>query len=338
MKLTRESSTQAPGAGTTLLSNTFNLKGTANALQTATLAYNYRRRKAGTRPLQSVSMIANDRLSLKITGVVTSAALAGLTLTLYATPGTTYPFVHKSIYLNANIATQYIYLANNQRTITGVSFVWATKASGSGTITMDITKESSTMAPGAGTSILAAAVSVNSATTANTVTSPALSGTASVLSLAAGDRLSLKTSGTLTGLAGLYMIVTFAPTFERYVDITLSSGPNGLQADQAIWIADRAYEVSDMSEVHGTAAGAALKGLLTKDTGTTAPGAGTALQTDNTNAGFDLNGTANTVQVGTLSTLRARTIAPGDRIGWKHSAAIGASLANVCATLTLRPL
>lgn len=85
--------------------------------------------------------------------------------------------------------------------------------------------------------------------------------------------------------------------------------------DRVIFLANAAYQVVAIRQIHSVAAGGASKLQVTKDTGTTAPGAGTDLLTNNTNTGFDLNATANTVQVGTLTATTADLqLAAGDRL------------------------
>lgn len=56
--------TSAPGAGTNLLQTAFNLKGTANTLQTGTLV----------QPVSSKNLAAGNRLSLVLSGTPTSVA------------------------------------------------------------------------------------------------------------------------------------------------------------------------------------------------------------------------------------------------------------------------
>ena len=95
---------------------------------------------------------------------------------------------------------------------------------------------------------------------------------------------------TLTGVTSASGVIcgTYAP------NITPAA------TDKVFFIATRAMRVVSVSQIHTVAAGGASALQVTKDTGTDAPGAGTDLLTNNTNAGFDLNATANTVQVGTL--------------------------------------
>jgi hypothetical protein len=62
---------------------------------------------------------------------------------------------------------------------------------------------------------------------------------------------------------------------------------------------------------------------VTKDVTTDAPGVGTDLLTNNTNTGFDLNATANTVQNGTLKTTAGlRKLNAGDRLSIDFANAI----------------
>ncbi len=101
--------------------------------------------------------------------------------------------------------------------------------------------------------------------------------------------------------------------------VRYSGVATGALVDQVIFQCPvgHAYEVVAVSEIHAVAGsdGAAVSLQLTKDTGTTAPGAGTDLLTNNTAAGFDLKGTANTTQAGALITTAATLrLAAGDRL------------------------
>lgn len=108
--------------------------------------------------------------------------------------------------------------------------------------------------------------------------------------------------------------------------------------DQVFFIATRSYLVVSASEIHSAAAGGASALQLVKDTGTDAPGAGTDLLTNNTNTGFDLSATANTVQTGTLTaTIATKTLAAGNRLSVDFANAIQSS-AGVVVTACLAPL
>lgn len=101
--------------------------------------------------------------------------------------------------------------------------------------------------------------------------------------------------------------------------------------NQAFFVAPRAMKIATMSQVHQTAAGGVSTLTITKDTGTTAPAAGTVIQTGS----FDLNATANTVQNATLATAAATLLlAAGDRLSVKFANAIQSS-AGIVVTLGL---
>ncbi|MBH8566719.1 hypothetical protein I8748_31985 [Nostoc sp. CENA67] len=121
-------------------------------------------------------------------------------------------------------------------------------------------------------------------------------------------------------------------------NISVQCPLNSLCVDQPFFVADGAYLVTGISYVHSTAGSdaSAVNLQITKDTGTQAPGAGTDLLTNNTNAGFDCKGTANTVQVGALvATEATRTLASGDRLSLDFAGTVTA-LAGVVVTVSLR--
>lgn len=124
----------------------------------------------------------------------------------------------------------------------------------------------------------------------------------------------------------------------QHLEVSFVMNANGSLADQAFFIANRAYEVVAVREVHsaaGTDAGA-VNLQVTKDTGTDAPGAGTDLLTNNTNAGFNLKGTANTVQAGTLTETAANLkLAAGDRLSVDFAGTLTA-VAGVVVTVSLK--
>lgn len=107
--------------------------------------------------------------------------------------------------------------------------------------------------------------------------------------------------------------------------------------DAVFYVATRAMRVVSVSEVHSVAAGGASVLQVTKDSTTAAPGTGTDLLTNNTSTGFDLNGTANTVQVGTLITTTGIVLAAGDRLSVDYANAIQSS-AGVVVTACMAPL
>ena len=88
--------------------------------------------------------------------------------------------------------------------VTAISEVHQTAGTDSSAVTLQIEKLSGTTAPGSGNSILGTALSLKA--TANTVQNGVLTMTLADRTLAKGDRLALKSSGTLTAVAGLVVL------------------------------------------------------------------------------------------------------------------------------------
>lgn len=123
-------------------------------------------------------------------------------------------------------------------------------------------------------------------------------------------------------------------------EIELLAWLNADCVDRAFWVANRAAQLIAAREVHATAGNdaGAVNLQITKDTSTNAPGAGTDLLTNNTNAGFDLKGTANTVQTGALhATVANLQFAVGDRASGDFAGTV-TTLAGLVCTCTMLPL
>lgn len=117
--------------------------------------------------------------------------------------------------------------------------------------------------------------------------------------------------------------------------VTYTMNANASLADQNFFVAPQACKVLAISEVHAVAGNdaGAVNVQVEKVTGTTAPGAGINLLTNNTNAGFNLKGTANTVQVGALSaTASDLVLAAGDRLAVDFAGTL-TTLAGVTVTV-----
>ena len=120
----------------------------------------------------------------------------------------------------------------------------------------------------------------------------------------------------------------------QYMTATLVGQTTEAATDRVFFVANHDCEVVAIREVHGVAAGGTSTLQVTKDTGTTAPGAGTDLLA----TAFDLNGTANTVQNGSLVTTQSSLrLAAGDRLAVDFANAIQ-STAGLCITVTLKLL
>jgi len=90
--------------------------------------------------------------------------------------------------------------------VTKVSEVHITLGTDSSAVTLDIERLQSTEAPGSGDALLGT-TKIDLKGTVNTVQSPDLTSTTASLQLAAGDRLCLKDTGTLTDVAGVCVTV-----------------------------------------------------------------------------------------------------------------------------------
>jgi hypothetical protein len=145
--------------------------------------------------------------------------------------------------------------------------------------------------------------------------------------------------GTADGGASTTCIVDFrAFSLRQDIDFTFFDETVSLATDRAIFLATRPYDVRAITEIHSVAAGGSSTLQVTKDVTTDAPGAGTDMLSDNTNTGFDLNATANTVQTGTLKTTAGlRKLNAGDRLSIDFANAIQ-STTGLKIGLRLRPL
>lgn len=267
--------------GTALQTATFDMTATAQTQLTATLVANN----------GYLTLEAGDRLALDYSGTLTT--LAGVCVQVWLQP-LEYPTLDITYCWASNtqlIDTQF-FVANDRYVVTAVRWAHSTKSSVASTV-VQLTNDTSTNAPGAGTDML-----TNTSNTGFTLDSAAntpqvgvLTGTAATNLLLTGNRLSVDYAGTLTALAGVCMTVSLAPIAGRleipfYIPSTWAAN-----TDETFFISNGNYKATIASEVHAVAAGGASTMQVVKDTGTDAPGAGTDLLL----AAFDENGTAQTV-------------------------------------------
>jgi len=106
----------------------------------------------------------------------------------------------------------------------------------------------------------------------------------------------------------------------RAVEVPIS----GTSVDQHVFIADRAYRVTSISEIHSVVGGASAAVRPRKITDTSAPGAvASATVKELTTANFDLTATINTTQNGVLSaTASDLLLAAGDRLALDFSGTV----------------
>lgn len=102
------------------------------------------------------------------------------------------------------------FVANQAYQVTKVKFVHAVAESTAATLLAQVTKDTSTNAPGAGVDLLTNNTNTgfNCKSTANTVQNGTLTATAADLVLAAGDRLSVDFSAAATELVGVTIVVS----------------------------------------------------------------------------------------------------------------------------------
>lgn len=312
----------APGTGALSMTGTFDLNATANTLQTGVLA--------GKRLTAGITLAPGEQLSLVLSTTTTS--LAGLEIMVWARPFLGYNVANLYLLANAAIATKTFFLnIIPGRTITGISARWSVAGSDAGAVTGDITKDTGTSAPGAGTSVLSATFSLKG--TANTTIFPTLSGTAANLLMASGDRLAFKLTGTPTALAGLVITVFFDSGLGQTITIPATSFLNQ-GVDFTAFIAERYVQIDDAWFTWSAVGGGGSTVTITADRGTTAPGAGTAMLT----AAIDTTATANTPVEGTVTTNKPVLIlAPGDRLGVHFAGTVG-TLAGLTGSIRMRKL
>lgn len=98
------------------------------------------------------------------------------------------------------------YVANRPCVIDAVRLTFATAETTAATLTLQVTKDSGTDAPGAGDDLLATALDCKAA--ANTVQTGVLVAAASTLELSPGDRLAVDYSAAANELAGVCLTVS----------------------------------------------------------------------------------------------------------------------------------
>lgn len=107
----------------------------------------------------------------------------------------------------ASLVDETFFIANRPFKVRSVSAVFS--VTNGAALTVQLSKDTGTNAPGAGTDLLTTALDLN--TTANTVLTGVLVGTAGVTSLATGNRLAVDFSAAGTNIVGFVLTVCMAP-------------------------------------------------------------------------------------------------------------------------------
>ena len=188
----------------------------------------------------------------------------------------------------------------------------------------------------AGVSLHAASTSFDMNTTTNTPLTATLATDGGVVDLAYKDRLSFVLSAVRTSLAGLVVTVTMSPG-NKGETVTYSMMANGDLIDQNIFIANRPMKVAKILQVHSVKSTGATNLQVEKCTGTTAAGSGTVLLTNDTDAGFETDAVADTVQTGALTVTASQLrLAVKDRLALDFNGTL-TGLAGVIVTVLFEP-
>lgn len=125
-------------------------------------------------------------------------------------------------------------------------------------------------------------------------------------------------------------------TGNRHQNITWFNPSAAFGTDRVIFTAPYDCVIQSANCVFSVAGtdGGAVNLQLTKDTGTQAPGAGTDLLANNSNAGFNLKATVNTVQYASFKAGSSRKLARGDRLALDF-AGTQTSVDGLCVTVII---
>lgn len=155
--------------------------------------------------------------------------------------------------------------------------------------------------------------------------------------IAGESTLAITGAATLSSTLAVTGVATFtaAPVFTAaptgtYFMVNYIGQTTEAATDRNIFVAPIACALVAASCSFAVAAGGASVVQITKETTTGAPGTGSDILTNNTNTGFDLNATANTVQVGTFA---ATSFAVGDRISIDFANAIQSTAGLVISVI-----
>ncbi len=174
----------------------FDLKGTVGTVQEGTL----------TATAASLLLAAGDRLSVDFAGTLT--LVAGLVVEVELAPAFDRQEVIFNMALNASLTDQAFWIADRDYRIIDAGEIHSVLGTDGGTVTLMVTVDRATDAPGAGTDIASSGFNLKSTT--NTVQWLTLAAARTIM-IQAGDRLSVDFAGTLTSVAGVVVVVALEP-------------------------------------------------------------------------------------------------------------------------------
>lgn len=182
----KDTSTNAPAAGATILTAVQSVKGTANATVYPALSAT----------AAAYTMTQADRLSLDMGGTLT--ALANLVVTVFFEPIADSWLIIPCSFWDVATTDRAVFIADDYYQLVGAYMTYSVNAGTAATV--QLVKDVATDAPGAGTDLLASTIDMN--TTANTpLIGVPLTTNPFTNVLKAGDRLSwdFSTAGTIAG-------------------------------------------------------------------------------------------------------------------------------------------
>jgi len=308
-------------AGTSLTTDSFNLRGTNATRQQLTLVSTQ----------STLEFTGGDRLAIDITGTPTSFA-GGLFIVWVQYYVNMAETSFRRIGTDTAGTDEQFFVANRPYTVWGINASWTT-AEATATRKLQVTNDTSTNAAGAGTNLLTdnSDAGFDLKAVPNIVYAGTLTATAADKVLATGNRLAVDYTGAPTELANLCVTVAYTPQAER-LEVSYYRHDTDV-LDEAFFLSNRDLEVWDGRQIHGVAAGGASVAQLVKDSGTDAPGGGVDLL----GTTWDLNATAQTVQAAAFITTAARVallMTDGDRLAIDY-ANTEQSLLGVAQTVSL---
>lgn len=150
-------------------------------------------------------------------------------------------------------------------------------------------------------------------------------GAVTVTSLTGNETMGIDAGGAVVAQVQTQTLAQMAPFNATYYFTGTPAATN-----QVFFVAPFACKILAIAQVHSVAAGGVSTLTVTKDTGTDAPAAGTAVQSGS----FNLNATANTVQTATLASAATIALAAGNRLAVKFANTIQ-STAGLVVTVEL---
>ena len=310
--------TAATGTAQALLSSVINLKATANVVQNGVLISN-----------PSVMAIApGDQLTWTTTATATE--LGGVAVSILLAPGGR-PQQAALFSSSAGTVDSTIFVANRAMNVARIDYTHGSASSGA--CNLQVTIDTPGTAPGGGTDLLTnnGGAGFDCQGTAN-VPQVGVLGTSTRMN--PGDRISIDYSAATTGLTNVAITVTFVGA-EGRKDVTYIAQSNTTHGDGVFFIADRSYEVEAATATWSTPGAAGQNVQLTIDSGTQAPGTGLDLLSNDSSAGFQSDGTANTPEAATFIDPRRNFLVAGDRLSLDFTTTT-TTVGFVC-TVSLRP-